>query len=262
MVVLLACIGIILGLLGYEFLYLPRVQTSDMTTVFVASEDIPTSGELNEENVSAVQIPSEGVLPGMATSPDEIIGNHVVAGLNAGEAIFTQRMTSSVEEGELYVRVEPDYQINLSEGDQVRVIFQQGTDFQVLFERKTVHSADSVVGSVVQGQASGFYFLMTEDEVENYYTAKENGRVIFTQIDNLATNEDISSGEGTTELELNENVEESSEDEVNLLRYTVEDGETVESISEDLNVDIETIQDLNADLSEIEAGDILVVPGE
>lgn len=261
---LLSIVGLLIvavGLWGYQTFVVPKQEAEHYTNVYVANKDIPTNAKITEEMLTTVKVKEDSIVPGAITNSSEAVGKRVTGGILEGELVHTKRLSEKAEdEGELFIRVEPDYEIDISDGDHVRVFtLDTNGEMRTLFERKEVYGTHRVA-KLLEGQAaSGFYLLMTEQEVENYYAAKTNGLVVLSRIDVVATDEDVSNGTGEPIVFENDGAE-SSENVESSNRYTVQEGQTLEDIAFDIETSPEVLTELNDGLVEVNEGDVIVIP--
>lgn len=180
-VLLIAVAG---GMFAYQNFIMPAQQIAQKTVVFIAGKDIPADAKLTKEMFKPVEVTVDSVVEGSIQDVTAIEGKRLIGGLLKGEPVMAQRISELVdEEGTFYVKVEPDYPVDLREGEAVAVMQKTENDVEVLFERKIIYSSSQVT-NILEGESiSGFYLLLTQDELKEYYLAKESGGVIMTKIE-------------------------------------------------------------------------------
>lgn len=180
-VLLIAVAG---GMFAYQNFIMPAQQIAQKTVVFVAKKDIPADTQLKQDMFSAVEVTTDSVISGSIQDMADLEGKRLIGGVLKGEPIMAQRVSDLVdEEGTYYVKVEPDYPVDLREGEVVAVMQKTENTVDTLFKRKNVYSSSQVT-SILEGESvAGFYLLLTQEELEKYYLAKDNGGVIMTKIE-------------------------------------------------------------------------------
>lgn len=190
----LIMVGLTLGLFAYENMYMPAQSESGQTTVFVLSKTVERGETLSESMFVPTPISNNSVQPSMALDPTEFIGKVAETELLAGDILTSARVSKDdVEDGSMFVRIEPDYGIQLEDGAYVRVYHKVGSEFELLFDRKRVYSVSHLRSLVNEGAdttgepTEEFNLLLTEPELEAYYTAKDNGAIIISRLHPLAS---------------------------------------------------------------------------
>lgn len=265
------------GLFGYQNFYMPAQEQQNTSVIYVAATDIPTDTVLSAEMLKPVTVSEKSVLPGSITNVNEAVNKRLTGGILEGEMLFAQRISSELEEeGSFFVKVEPDYPVDLQDGDHVLVAGQNDSgDLFELFSRKQVYSSSRVV-NLVEGQAAtGFYLLLTEEEMNDYYSAKVNDLVVMTKIDTVATNKDLENEANkiapkevelpkketsTEETKKEEPKKNGTAGEPSNLKYQVQEGETLESIAHELEVPVEELSAVNNGVDSINKGDMINIP--
>lgn len=256
---ILGLLAVSIGLWSYQTFLLPKQAAEQYRVMYVASKDIPTDATITADMLKPVSVANDSLIEGAVTSIDDAVGQRLTGGLKDGELLFKQRLSKDIEEeGQFFVRVEPDYAIDLEDGEHVSVLVQDNLDIQTLFARKQVYATNRIV-NLLEGQSTqGFYLLLTEQELENYYHSKNKGLIILSKIDTVATDEDIANGTGDP-IVLNDKGN-SSEKEQSNRRYTVKENQTMEDIAYELEVSVETLSELNDGKTEVKSGDIIAIP--
>lgn len=262
---ILSIVGLLmvaLGLWSYQTFLVPAQEAEKYVDVYIASQDIPTNAVITNKMLQSVKVNEDSVLDGSIRDANQAIGTRTVGGILKGELIHTSRLTDDIyNEGDLFVQIEPDYLVDISDGDHVRVYaLESNGNLSVLFERKEVYASTRFANLLDGTATTGFYVLLTEQEVKSYYSAKLNTSIILGRIKTVATNDDISNSTGEPIVfEQSEATQENGEVESNN-RYTVQPGQTLEDVANDVNTSVETLSVLNDGITEVEAGDIIVIP--
>lgn len=248
------------GLWGYQMFILPQQEAENYQVVYVASQDIPTDATIDANMLEPMRVRDDSIVPGAVTSVDAAVGARLTGGLRAGEMLFEQRLSEDVlEEGQLFVRVEPDYPVDLTDGEHVRVLVQREGEITELFSRKQVYATNRITNLLDGQSAAGFYLLLTEQELENYYHAKFAGNIILSKIDTVATDDDISASTGEA-INLIPEGENGEETHASNNRYTVQADQSLEDIAYELEVPVSVLSELNDGIESVDEGDVIVIP--
>lgn len=263
-ITILSIVGLLLvalGLWGYQTFLVPAQEAEKYTNVYVASQDIPTNAMVTEAMLEAVKVNEDSIVPGSIRNTTDAVGKRTIAGILQGELIHENRLSEEVaDEGDLFVQIEPDYQIDISDGDHIRIFaLESDGTMNVLFERKEVY-ASSRIANLLEGQPStGFYVLLDEQELKSYYSAKLNTSIVLSRIKPELTNEDIANATGEA-IVFEKNESEEAADAESNNRYTVQEGQTLADVANDVNTSTEALSVLNDGMTEVKAGDVIVIP--
>ena len=277
---LLVLLGTSVVLFLVQNVFLPQQQASEVTTVYVAAENIPSDTLISADMFTTVNVPTDSVVEGSVLNVAEVEGQRLQGGLLQGEMLFAQRLSAdTAAEGDLYIKVEPDYPVDLEDGEFVRISVQytEETGFQIdtLFDKKQVFSSTRVLNLVEGSETTGYYLLVDKDEMEAYYTAKSTGLIIMNKYDTLTASESIpaqnsSNPDGTDTSSANTNTtkkpaateepEAATTNEEMTLNYAVKEGDTFESIAFDLEVEVSELKALNPGTTEVTKGQLINIP--
>lgn len=257
-----------MGLFAYQNFVMPAQKQAQRAIVYVANQDLADNtviDQANKEQFKAVQVSEESVVPGSVTNIKQVHGKVIEGGLLEGELLTGKRLVDeSSEDGELYAKIEPDFPVDIRDGENVAVFVRHYDDadrkerVDVIFEQKQVHSSSRVT-SIIEGESSqGYYLRLTEEELKDYYLAKNKGAIIVAKI---APN----AGDITDVLQTIEQAEEEaaveSTVEVDGASYEVGEGETYESIAHDNEVSVADLKEANPELNQVRPGTKIVIPG-
>lgn len=265
------------GLFGYQNFFIPAQQQASKAIVYVAKNDVPADTKISEEMFSQVAISSDSILEGSVQNISEVVGKEVEGGLLKGEQLFNQRLSDeTTEKGDLYVKIEPDFAVDVIEGENVRLFVQGSTEtgensVVELFSQKKVYSSSRET-SVVEGETTeGYYIRMTDKELEDYYLAKSKGTIIMAKI-TTTEGDVVKNSESKETKEKLDNLSDKKTDKKtekktdktneSNLTYEAKEGDTFESIAHDLEASVETLNELNPDIKTVQAGDLISIPAE
>lgn len=282
---LLVLLGTSVVLFLVQNVFLPQQQASEVTSVYLAAENIPSDTLISADMFTTVSVPTDSVVEGSVLNVAEVEGQRLQGGLLQGEMLFAQRLsTDTAAEGDLYIKVEPDYPVDLEDGEFVRISVQyteeSGIQIDTLFDKKQVFSSTRVLNLVEGSETTGYYLLVDKDEMEAYYTAKSTGLIIMNKYDTLTASENIpaqnsskpdgtaAAGTETESANTNANTRPASTDEPEAattdeemtLNYAVKEGDTFESIAFDLEVEVSELKALNPGTTEVTKGQLINIP--
>jgi len=274
-----------IGLFSYQNFFMPAQEKLEKVTIYVAGEDISHNSPIDVSNgnqIKAIDVDKDSVVPGSVTDINALDGQFVKGGLLAGELITHSRISPiDTDEGNLYVKVEPDYPIDIRDGENVRAFIQGVNDVsgqtQVveLFHEKKVYSSEKVTKLFDGESVQGYYIKLTDEELKDYYKGKEKGLFILAKItpdSKDVTDLDIQSTgnlddlktiekEDEVETEGNETTStESNENNEDLVVYEVKEDDTFESIAHRLEISVDELKKLNSSYDELNAGDTINIP--
>ena len=167
--------------------------------------------------------------------------------------------------------------------DLIRVYVQltdkntKESQMKVLFDAKKVKkvtSADNVIlsGSQQGVKVANVHINATEQELQDYYIAKQKGLIIVAKYDILDigeietkttnVNEDNKFDANSDIVENSSRPTEENEEGISVMSYVVQAGETIDTLSIKFKTDAETISSLNEGRDVFEAGEIIIVPAE
>lgn len=168
-----------------QFIIVP-LFTPTNTFVFQATEDIEQGTWIEPEMLTAVEIPSKGVLPSMIVDAADLEG-YASRTIQAGEPMLRNSVVAT-EEGVnldeyLYTAVALAGTPVLQDGALVNVYIRSGSNISLLFEEpKRVYANSTIGGYTPEEGASNVVespnLLLTDDEFERYHEAIANDEVI------------------------------------------------------------------------------------
>lgn len=177
----IVAIGLFIG----QFILVP-LFTPTNTFVFQATEDIEHGTWIEPDMLTAVEIPSEGVLPSMIVDTADLDG-YASRTIQAGEPLLTSSIVATEEdvnlEEYLYTAVELAGTPVLQDGALVNVYVRSGSNVSLLFKEPKRVYANSTIGDYEPEEGTGNVvespnLLLTDDEFERYHEAIANDEVI------------------------------------------------------------------------------------
>ena len=273
-----------IGLFAYQNIVMPAQQTADRVLVYVAGTNLSDKTVINASDTSqfkAVQISGDSLLHDSVTNLDSVNGKVIEGGLLEGELLRMKRLSDAkTDEGELFIKIEPDYPIDIRDGENIAV-FVRGVNEKTrmdevvqLFAQKKVHSSSRVTNLLEGESTQGYYLNVTANELEAYYLAKNKGVIIAAKIS--PTSKDVTKVENTIGAlqrlsNLPEEVEEPEDDSESSVAnneavpgddYETQPGDTYESIAHDHQVSVDALKRQNPNIGEVREGIIITIPGE
>ena len=168
-----------------QFIIVP-LFTPTNTFVFQATEDIEHGTWIEPEMLTAVEVPSEGVLPSMIVDTADLDG-YASRTIQAGEPMLIGSVVETEEgvnlEEYLYTAVALAGTPVLQDGSLVNVYIRSGSNVSLLFEEPKRVYANSTIGGYEPEEGTGNVvespnLLLTDDEFERYHEAIANDEVI------------------------------------------------------------------------------------
>lgn len=272
------------GLFIFDNFYLAQKERQNLVEIYVAKDDIQAYTKITEDMFKRIAINRDSVIPSYVTNVKEVAGQELMGAILKGEPLTSVRLSkeSLRDEGQFSLKIEPDFVGDVQQEDLVRVYVQltdrntKESQMKVLFDAKKVKkitSADNVILTGSQGvKVANVHINATEQELQDYYIAKQKGLIIVAKYDVLDINE-VETKAKDTEMEnkfdANSDIVENSsrpteenEEGISVMSYVVQAGETIDSLSIKFKTDIETISNLNEGREVFEAGETIIVPAE
>lgn len=259
-----------IGLFAYQNFVMPAQQQAQRAVVYVANQDLADNTTIDQTNTAqfkAIQVSEESVVPGSVTNLNQVHGKVIEGGLLEGELLSSKRLVDKeTEEGDLYAKVEPDFPVDIRDGENIAVYVRYYDDAErrdkvdLIFDQKQVHSSSRVTSLIEGDSAQGYYLRLTQEELRQYYLAKNKGAIIVAKIAPNAG--DIT--EVLQTLEPSDEAKEETKEEsttADRASYEVGEGETYESIAHDNELSVSDLKAANPELNEVTAGINIVIPG-
>lgn len=269
------------GLFGYENIYKVKQEEANKVTIYVAKKDIQAHTKVTADMFKPLEIDNTSVLAGYVLDLNSVVGKELKGGILQGEPLTAQRLqdAGTANNGSLVLKVRPDSVGDILPNDNVKIYVQlQNSDtgeitIKELFANKKVigqEMAESALLSTNQEQATdSFNINATEEEVKDYYVAKKSGSIIAVKINELDTTKIVSDKSKKNNDKFNANSEEvknstkendaGSEGQA-IMTYTVDEGDTLDSLALKFKTKTETITALNSGKTEFEVGEMIQVP--
>lgn len=168
-----------------QFILVP-LFTPTNTFIFQATEDIEHGTWIDPDMLTAVEIPSKGVLPSMIVDTADLDG-YASRTIQAGEPLLKSSVVATEEgvnlEEYLYTAVELAGTPVLQDGSLVNVYVRSGSNVSLLFDEPKRVYANSTIGNYTPEEGAGNVvespnLLLTDDEFERYHEAIANQEVI------------------------------------------------------------------------------------
>jgi hypothetical protein len=271
------------AMFSYQNIYVPNVVLDKEELVYVARDDIPAYTKVTASMFQAVPQAERSVISGSVTDINSVEGKQLSGSLKAGEQLFETRLTTdTIPEGELLTEVKIESKLPLKDNDNIRIYVKskdKGNLFTVeeLFKSKKVYTKNTVFGIAEDGtqQSSNsgmeFFLKLTQQEVLKYEEAVSTGQIVAVKVlEDEEVSKNVTSATDTN-VEVDSDIEADTklvsdkqpiEDEESrgTVEYTVKDGETMTDIAEKFVTSENEISEMNDGISEVEAGDKVLVP--
>lgn len=262
------------SLFAYQNFVIPSKEASSSRIVYVARENLSRDTEIEanrNDQFTPIKVNGDSVIEGSVTDLSQVDGKYIEGGLLKGELLSTMRLKENTkEEGDYFVKVEPDFPVDIRDGEEVAVFVRgynegDGREQVVsLFDSKRA-TASSRVTNLLEGESTeGYYLRLTERELVDYYLAKNVGAIIFAKIvpNSVDVTEKIQAEGTIQDLAKIEKTEETEESEFQDgdVRYEVKEGDTFESIAHDLEISVETLKGANPGKDQATTGQFINIP--
>lgn len=185
-IILLGVVMIVLSTVFFlgQYVIVP-VFTPSNTFVFQATEDIAHGEWIEPDSLSAVEVPSNGVLPSMVVDTEDLNG-YASRTILAGEPILKGAVTQVAADVNLdeylFTAVELSGTPILQDGALVNVYIRSGSTVTLLFDEPKRVYANSTIGDYTTEDPTGIVenpnLLLTDEEFELYHEAISNQEVI------------------------------------------------------------------------------------
>lgn len=255
------------GVLGLTYMntsYIPAKQASEKVTIYVAAEDINPNVDLTSSMFVPTTINKADLLPGYITDVAVLENVYSNTNIYKNEPLMVSRVRETVEvEGNYEIKLEPNFSGKLEKKDVVQVFVQLvnkdtgEVSVYSLFDRKQIQNIEFIDSSV--NTISGLYVNVTEDELKDYYKAKEKGSIIIGKITNDNTTK-VEKIDFNSEAYLNATSQTETINQQTVQSVVVNNGDTLESIATKYGTTVEAIQEVNLGLETLTVGQSINVP--
>lgn len=185
-VIALGSVMVILAVVLFvgQFVIVP-LFTPTNTFIFQATEEIAHGEWIEPDSLTAVEVPSDGVLPSMVVNTEDLNG-YASRDILVGEPILLGDVTAVAEDDDLdeylYTAVELSGTPVLQDGAMVNVYIRSGSTVSLLFDEAKRVYANSTIGNYTSEDGTGIVespnLLLTDEEFEAYHEAIANQEVI------------------------------------------------------------------------------------
>ncbi|MBP1308696.1 hypothetical protein JOD82_001716 [Paenibacillus sp. 1182] len=269
------------GMFYYQNVYAPKQDERNKVFVLVAKKDISEGAAFTTENIGAIKMDKNMVLPNYITTFEDMKGKSASADIFSNE-IVTKRQTTGVSDGSKKFKLgleAVNMPTSIKSGDAVRVFVQTtiGNKIFEIFDKKEVVNVNfkkSASGAESQ-LVESVDLLVSDKEAVTYFDAQKAGSIFIVRFNNLTEKDtvitpkyDMNSDEiRKLKVEAEKPVYMRSKEQEDRktdssVQYTVRTGDTYESISKLFNVTANEIKKLNPGVTTLSPGDKLKVKRE
>ncbi|WPS85409.1 SAF domain-containing protein (plasmid) [Brevibacillus halotolerans] len=259
-----------LAMFYYDNVYLKKQYQANKVTVLVVKKDVAKGTEFTTDNIGAIKIDKEMVLPTYITKFDDVKGKTASNDLLANE-IVTKPRINGVRDGTrqfsvgIEVKNMPD---SIKKGDSVRVFVQTvpGSKVYEVFEKKEVvavnykKSSSGKETTVVQS----IDLLMSDKEAVAYFDAQKAGELLLIRYHDVTEEDTINVPrfDGNSEALLKRSEEAKRRGRNNTegsVSYIVKKGDTFESIAKSHGITKDDVKSQNPGVVALSPGDKLQI---
>lgn len=256
------------GLFVYQNFYLNK--NNENVIVYVAKDNITTNSTLTSDMFKPINIPKSGVLESYVTNINEVIGKQLRGGLLKEEPLTKTRLTTFKEEKyNLEMKIEADVLVPIKNNDYINIYVvlkdsQGKVELRKVFDTKQVF----VEGAGIQSAESSdtiYKVKATEEELTNFYDARERGKIIIAKNTSLDGSEDITDkkydpNSDEAKNSIKTDGENSPEEGISIVEKKIEEGDTLETLAVKYKTTEDDIKKLNNGKTEFKVGDSIVLP--
>lgn len=263
MLLLVVTFVITAGMFYYQNFYLEQKAEENKVTVLVAKKDIPEGTLFTTENVGAIKMDKEFVLPNYITSFEELQGKKANSDLLQNELITKGRVDQNTGGSKLFsVSVKGEFNSTIAKGDAIRVYVQkENGEVLELFNKKEVQQVNFKKNASGKETSTieSLDVLMSDKEAIDYFHAQKEGTILVVKYNDLtennqtAVNKFESQGNHVSDAKLAD--EQDSEAESETVVYTVESGDTWDTVAEKLGTTAGELKKQNPGLVTLTPGD-------
>lgn len=185
MLLLVVTFVITAGMFYYQNFYLEQKAEENKVTVLVAKKDIPEGTLFTTENVGAIKMDKEFVLPNYITSFEELQGKKANSDLLQNELITKGRVDQNTGGSKLFsVSVKGEFNSTIAKGDAIRVYVQkENGEVLELFNKKEVQQVNFKKNASGKETSTieSLDVLMSDKEAIDYFHAQKEGTILVVK---------------------------------------------------------------------------------
>lgn len=262
--IIIALLVVISGaLVAFNALVL-KTEPIQYKTYYRANQNINSYTKLTTNMFDPVSVPDTMVMDGMISNIADVVNKYNSTFITKGEYLVTDKLTSdNGEAGLIYsIPITAAYVSDVAYDDYVDIYGIDGNyNITLMYGGKKIYRAKTAAINT-ENQTNGYesaatmYLHVTKDEMLKYYNSLRDTKLIV-----LSYNEGV-----TTDMvnAIADSIMEKDNEEVNTIvdtfEYVAIEGDTLESISEDFQVDINDIRLLNPGVTSVKPNDVIKIP--
>lgn len=245
---------------------LPFLTNNAVTQYYMANTDIAPYSELTSDMFTRVEVNADEVPSGFVTNFAEVEGHYANGKIHEGDYLtMNDVLATNDEAGLLYtMEITSDYSGPLQYDTYVDIYTLSSDNVtELLFSNKRLYSAGGQVlagdGTSTETAVDRKYIKVTKQEMLEYYSKLKSYSIIILPVaEAYVGTQDNATSSSTSSYTPSSSTKD--EDEMATFRWTIQEGETWESIAQDWGTDVETLQELNSDIDEVEEGINILIP--
>lgn len=252
------------GMFYYQNVYLEQKAEANKVTVLVAKRNIPEGSSFTADNVGAIKLDKEFVLPTYITSFDQLKGKRANSDLLQNELITTSRIEQDSDGSKMFtVSLKAEVNSNIEPGDAVRVYVQMlNGDVYELFHKKEVIKVNMKKNASGKetGVPESLDVLLSDKEVVYYFNAQKAGTILVVKYNDLTEQDQVAIPKFDSNLSKARNKTKNAassgeEEQGEFVIYTVRSGDTWSSIAEKLGTTQKELMEQNPGIVTLSPGD-------
>lgn len=268
------------GMFYYQNVYMDKKDLSNQVTVLIAKSDIAEGSEFTKDNIAAVKMDKELVLPIYITNFEDLKGKSANEDITQHELVTKPDIKKDQDGSKLFqVGIESKKMpAGIQKGDTVRVYVKVEDTTYELFEKKEVASVNYKKSSAGKdtGTITSIDLVLSDKEAVSYMNARDAGDVYpiryhdLTDIDTIdvpkfdenydvIVQEAASKDSKTASKETKTSTQKQAQTQSGNVTYVVKVGDTFESIAQAYGTTQDQIKTLNPGVTTLTPGDKLVI---
>jgi len=180
------------GMFYLQNYYLPQATMSQKTVVYLANKELNPLTAINEQDFNATYLPSAAISSDYVLNLKDVVDLPLKNSLYSGEILSYSHLSDKEIDSDknLLTTIVPKYYDNINTNDLVNVyVIKADKDTKIIsietiYLAKKVEKTTSTETKTNAKDAFAFSVIVSEAEMESYYTAQHAGEILATKIVN------------------------------------------------------------------------------